>query len=671
MSENSGYSTRGSSAGPVSAAGKDEDGYWDIGKLKRCYSDYLTVKQPEIEEAKEARRYYHGAQWTDEQIKILKKRKQPIATINRIGRKIDGVVGLLGKMRQDPKAFPRTPQHEQGADLATAAIRYALDEGDWQPKDSEAARDSAIEGIGGIEINLVPGDTQDPNDKDVDFDIVEPDSFFYDPRSYRADFTDARYMGVGKWMTSDQIEELIPGKDELVEGSIDGDGSDLTTNPDRDNKWFSSDKKYIRVVDCWYRHDGKWCWSIFTGSSILMEGDSYLLDEKEQTQCKYVMFSCNVDHDGDRYGFVRNMKSQQDGINFKEAKLHHILGSRRLILTQGSVDDIEKTRTEWARPDGVVVVNPGGEVKPDDQTFDFTGWSKLLQDSKEEIENFGPNPAVMGQGVEKQSGRAIALLQQAGVAELGPYINSYRGWKIRVYRTILNAIQRHWTGERWIRVTDDQEVAQFIQINGMGIDPNTGHPTIVNAIGSLDVDVIIDEGPDSINMAADTYDALLALATSGAQVPPAVLIELSPGIDSKTKKRVLEMLQQASQPSKAQQIAEAGEAAKVKETESKTVLNLAKAGEAGQPEMGAPQQPQPEEVPMDVQIAEIMAKVVELQASAKQKEAAAYKTTVEAQLAPQKAAHEAELARANFQQNAKDKAEDRKVAAKQKAAQPA
>ena len=668
MTSSSGYSTSGTSAGPVSAAGSEEGkGYWDIGKLKRAYSDYLTIKQPEIEEAKEARRYYHGAQWTDEQIKILKKRKQPIATINRIGRKIDGVVGLLGKMRQDAKAFPRTPQHEQGADLATAAIRYALDEGDWKAKDSEASRDCAIEGVGGIEINLIAGDSQDPNDKDVDFDIVEPDSFFYDPRSYRADFSDARYMGVGKWMTDDQLRDLMPDSREKIEGSVDGDGSELTSNPDRDNKWFSSDKKYIRVVDCWYRHNGKWCWAIFTGSTVLMEGESYLLDEKEQTECKYVMFSCNVDHDGDRYGFVRNMKSQQDGINFKEAKLHHILGSRRLIMRQGAVDDIEKTRTEWARPDGVIVENFENGIKADDQTFDFAGWDKLLQSAKEEIENFGPNPAVMGQGVEKQSGRAIALLQQAGVAELGPYINSYRGWKIRVYRTIFNALQRHWTGERWIRVTDDEQTAQFVQINGVGIDPNTGHPTMVNALGSLDVDIIIDEGPDSINMAADTYDALLALATSGAQVPPAVLIELSPGIDSKTKKRVLEMLQQASQPTQAQQIAEAGEAAKVKETESKTVLNLAKAGEAQQPEMGQPQQPQPEEVPMDVQIAEIMAKVVELQASANQKNAAARKSEVEASLAPQKMAHEAELARANFQQNAKDKAEDRKLAAKQKA----
>lgn len=669
MTNTSGYSTSGTSAGPVSAAGTDDDGYWDIGKLKKAYSDYLTIKQPEIEEAKEARRYYHGAQWTDEQIKILKKRKQPIATINRIGRKIDGVVGLLGKMRQDAKAFPRTPQHEQGADLATAAIRYALDEGDWKAKDAEASRDCAIEGIGGLEINLIPGDTQDPNDKDIDFDIVEPDSFFYDPRSYRADFTDAEFMGVGKWMTTAKAIQMFPDKAEEIKASTEGGDGDLSTNPDRDNKWFSSNRKYIRVVDCWYQHKGGWCYGIHTGSVILMEGESYLKDEKERTECKYVMFSCNVDHDGDRYGFIRNMKSQQDGINFKEAKLHHILGSRRLILTQGAVDNVEKTRTEWARPDGVVVVNPGGEVKADDQTFDFAGWDKLLQSAKEEIENFGPNPAIMGQGVEKQSGRAIALLQQAGVAELGPYITAYRGWKIRFYRIVLNALQRHWTGERMIRVTDDEQVAQFIQINGMQIDPNTGHPTIVNAMGSLDVDVIIDEGPDSINMAADTYDALLALAQSGAQVPPAVLIELSPGIDSKTKKRVLEMLEKASQPSQAQQIAEAGEAAKVKETESKTVLNLASAAEKGMPQPGAaPQQPQPDELPMDVQIQQAVAEIMERHASAEQKKAAARKTNVEAMLAPQKAAHDAELAEANFHQGIEDREADRKLAARRQPA---
>jgi hypothetical protein len=91
-----------------------------------------------------------------------------------------------------------------------------------------------------------------------------------------------------------------------------------------------------------------------------------------------------------------------------------------------------------------------------------------LKLNMQEIENFGPNPRLIGQGgVENNSGRAIALLQQAGMAELGPYILAYRGWKIRVYRAIWNAVQQHWKAERWVRVTDDQQLAQYIQINGV------------------------------------------------------------------------------------------------------------------------------------------------------------------------------------------------------------
>jgi hypothetical protein len=47
-------------------------------------------------------------------------------------------------------------------------------------------------------------------------------------------------------------------------------------------------------------------------------------------------------------------------------------------------------------------------------------------------------------------------------------------WKLRVYRAIFCAVQKYWTGERWVRVTDDDGLAQFIQLNGTGQDPQTG-----------------------------------------------------------------------------------------------------------------------------------------------------------------------------------------------------
>jgi hypothetical protein len=557
---------------------EDDEGYYTIEQLKRQYNDYLGSKTFEIAEAKESRRYYHGAQWTDKEIKALKRRRQPVITSNRIVRKIDAVVGLVERLKQDPKAYPRTPKSEQGAEVATAVLRYALDHVDWRSKSSRVARMGAIDGIAGVEVDLEYGDHADP---DIGLHMVYPDTFFYDPRSYDDGFTDARFLGISKWIDAGQAKELVPDKKDEID-KLTESGSDLSTNSDREIQWVNTTAKKLRMVDHWYIHDGKWCWCLYVSNAKLMEGKSPYIDERGKSFTKFLMFSSAVDHDGDRYGFVRNFKGPQDEINARRSKALHILNSRRLILDKGAVDDVEKTRIEWARPDGVVEINPGKKAQPDDQKIDFAGQLEMLQEAKNEIENFGPNPALIGQGIEGSSGRAISLLQQAGIAELGPYLVAHRTWKIRVYRAIWNVVQRYWTAERWIRVTDDEGVAQFVQINGQTTD-QYGQPAMANYLGALDVDIIIDEGPDNINMMADAFDTLTALVRGGQQIPPEVLIELAP-LQNSVKQKLLKRMEQAAadpQKQQAKQIALAGEAAKVDKTKSETLENIAQTQKLG------------------------------------------------------------------------------------------
>src|SRR5689334_12735882 len=111
--------TTGHSGGGGQAHQSEPGQYWPFHKLKKAYTDYQMNKRAEREEQKEARQYYHSVQWTSAQKQTLMKRKQPVMTFNKIGRKIDGVVGVIQNRKQDPKAYPRTPQHEEGADLAT------------------------------------------------------------------------------------------------------------------------------------------------------------------------------------------------------------------------------------------------------------------------------------------------------------------------------------------------------------------------------------------------------------------------------------------------------------------------------------------------------------------------------------------------------------------------
>lgn len=523
----------------VSSQDSDDD-YYDLVRLRRQYQDFASVKDAEQREMVDARHYYHGDQWTKEEIAALRRRKQPVITSNRIVRKIDAVVGLVERLRQDPKGYPRTPQQDEGAELATATLRYVLDSNDWKSKSSRIARAAGIDGISGLEYDLVPGDEGDPT---LEVHIVYGDGFFYDPRSFDEGFTDARYLGVAKWIDTEQAKELFPDRADEIDDLMET-GTDLTTigDSDRERNWINTNEKKLRLADHWYIKGGKWRWCMYIGSLDLGRGVSPFIDERGKTFPRYRMFSASVDHDGDRYGFVRNLKSPQDEINHRRSKLLHQLNSKRVISEKGAVDDIEVARREWAKPDGWVEVNPGLKMEPDQSlAVDAKGQAELLQEAKNEIENFGPNPALIGQGLEDSSGRAIQLLQQAGIAELGPYLSAYKNWKIRVYRDIWNIIQRYWTKERWIRVTDDQNVAQFFQINKLAVD-RFGRPTIVNAIGSLDVDIIIDEGPDAVNLQGDSMMVLQSLGPQFMQQFPDIAIELSP-LPNSVKKPMLEKIQ--------------------------------------------------------------------------------------------------------------------------------
>src|SRR6516162_6498048 len=103
-----------------------------VRKLREQYIDFLYTKVDEIEEQKLSRHYYHGAHWTPEQINVLRRRHQPPVTWNHTARRINGIVGLIERYRTDPKALPRSPRAEAGAEIATQSIRYVLDSNEFK-----------------------------------------------------------------------------------------------------------------------------------------------------------------------------------------------------------------------------------------------------------------------------------------------------------------------------------------------------------------------------------------------------------------------------------------------------------------------------------------------------------------------------------------------------------
>jgi hypothetical protein len=592
--------------------------YWTNDRKKRAYSDFLGNKAAEIREQMLSRRYRHGVQWDSSQVKIFNDRKQPVITFNKCGPKIDGIIGVVERLRREPKAYPKSPRFQDGADLATAALRSCLQQNKWEWNSPWAAETGAVDGIGGMELMLEQG----RDGYEVVLVPVDIDGFFYDPRSKKHDFSDASYMGCGKWVDAEMLKDRYPQFAKEIDASI-GHGYELTANSDADaSVWTGTggNLKTVRLVYICYQHRGTWCWGLFTGYATLMEGESYFVGTDNKPICSYIMYSNAVDQDNDRYGFIRNLKGPQDEVNQRRSKGLHEQNTRRIVGEVGAFDDIEKARREAVRPDGVVLRNKGYEAEFDDnkKLQDVAGQLKFYETAVSEIANFGPNAPLLGSdSISNRSGRAISLMQQQGLAELGPYLISYSNWKLRIYEAVFCAIKRYWTNERWIRVSDDDGMVQMVQINALQMGPG-GMPQVVNNIGQLDVDIVLDEGPDTVTLQQDLFENLAQIIPAVApmlkpaelQVVIEMLFEVS-NLPAQVKRKFRQAAEQGKQPDPAQQAAQQlqlqGVQAQIEELKSKAMLNVAKAQAEGMPDQQKMPEAQKFELPPVVQVQQALA----------------------------------------------------------------
>jgi len=517
----------------------------DLVKYRRWFDAYETNKADEITEQQTFEQYYHSKQWTAKEEAKLRKRGQAPIFDNRISRKIDFLVGIEQRMRRDPKGYPRGPNDDKAADVATAALRYVCDINRWDQVGSDGTHDGMVPGIGVCYVGIKNG----RNGPDPTIKHVQRDRFFYDPRSVKADFSDARYMGVHLWMDIDEAVEQHPDYEEQLRNAIDQSNSAIAlsvTDQFHTRAWADFETRRIRLVEFWERTSKGWRYCKFTGDLVLEAEVSPFVDEEGMPDCPYVAWSPYIDDRGNRYGPIRAMKPMQDEVNHRRSKFLHLLNSKQLYARKGDLDDIDQTRSELAKPDGIIEHNGEWGVSSGviDRSEDIKGQAELLAQSQSSLENLGPNPGLIGKGggVADQSGRAILAQRDSGMTELSPVFERNRDWKLRVYRKVWNRIKQAWQAPKFIRITDDKDAPSFLGINQYSQDPMTGQLMADNVIADIDVDIIMEEGPDTITMNEELLQTLSQIGANPA-VPPKVLIELS---NAPNKDKLFKLIDEAS-----------------------------------------------------------------------------------------------------------------------------
>jgi hypothetical protein len=551
----------------------NEDGVARLSRLVSYFEDAESATTESRELAERDRRYYdnfNDSQWSDEEKTILRKRKQPVTTSNRIKPKINYLLGEEAKRRSLPKAFPRTPKDQDGANAATDGLRFIIDDNQYQNARSAVFKHMCIEGFGGVEIRAealpMTAPTAQPDYK-ITIVPLEWDRIFFDQHSRKPDYSDAKYFGQVIWMDQEDANAEYPESAEVFAQTWATDGGTADTYSDSPRiRWTDSKRKRIRIAEVWHKENGVWYHCVYTKGGIISEMESPYRDEDGNTMPGIRLQSCFVDQDGNRYGVARDWISIQDEINKRRSKALHLLNVRQTKGEKGAVEDVRKMKQELAKPDGHVETVPGMNFDVL-QTGDMAqAHFNLLAEAKGEIDSLGVNAQMSGSDPRNMSGRALMKREESGMSELGPVFDMLTMFDHAVYRHLWCLVKQFWTAEKWIRITDDENVPRFVGLNqpitlgqqlieevqaqGKPVTPEMEQQAkfdprmqqIVetrNNVAEMDVDIVIDSGPASATIQAEQFAELADLAKVRGDIPTVALVEAS---SLRNKDKLLKMM---------------------------------------------------------------------------------------------------------------------------------
>lgn len=506
--------------------------------------------------------YYDGKQWTDEELRELRKRGQPAITWNLTRQKIDYLQGLERTQRTRPRALPRTPLHEADSTAATDALHYVYDDTRYEEQRSRVWADILKAGWGGIEITAEPraGAAAGLLPGTPDVSIIARrcawDRMFWDPYSSEEDFSDAAYLGLVIWMDREAaLRDFGEGAGEVFDETVTlgAVGGTFDDKP-KAQSWVSGagSRRRVRVVQMYYiAEDGEWDFAYFTKGGLLMSGPSPWLDENGRREHPFCWRAAYVDRDNNRYGPIRDMVDLQDEVNKRRSKALHHFTARQTYGNQKFAANAAENKRQLAKADGHITMQGEAEFGRDFGIIPTSGQAQghfqLLAQASAAFETVGPNAAMLGKKEGSESGRAILAQQQGGVIQMGTLTDALRQMDIGAYRKIWNRVRQYWDAQMWIRVTDNEQNLRFVGLNGAPqLDPATGMVTAGPPVAALDVDIILDDAPTGIALMDEQFALLVQLKQFDAkgELPLKTLIAAAPNL--RNKQELLRGIEEAS-----------------------------------------------------------------------------------------------------------------------------
>ena len=513
--------------------------------------------------------YYDSIQLTTEQLTVLDDREQPIQIWNVIKGPINWATGVQEKTRLDELVLPRKRADEEDAKTKNKLIKYDHDVNYAEVMQSIAFKHAAIVGVGYLDISARP----DP-DNPLFYGHVDWRDMWWDNLGKRPDYSDWRYMFQERWIDLDSGKMLFEDRQRELEDAAQDTNSRYPYNPedsyvfDDATDGVSSDygmtfgnsiegfRNRVKIVHMQYRKPAAVKVLKIKGQDygalnnityrpddelhahLAKYGYANLETEKRMTMrhglwCNSVflrdipspynhntftwvpIFCYRRDRDGMPYGMVRDLRSPQDDLNARKARAYFLMSTEKIIAEEGTIlGSIERTRDEYNRPDGVVIVEKGAlsgnRIRFENGLAAAQQHIAVGHEAESFVHNIsGVSMEQQGQSNRDLSGVAIEKLENQGsTTNNSLFANYFFGLQLAGEIELSN-VEQFYNAEMEIRITGETQHHEFVNINSVD---EQGQP--VNSITRAKCDYKLAKADYRETMRQANLESLGALITT-------------------------------------------------------------------------------------------------------------------------------------------------------------
>lgn len=506
--------------------------------------------------------YYDGKQWNIDDKAELEERGQPANTYNECKPMVQWILGTEKRARTDWKIVPRAEDDVKPAAAKTKLFKYISDINKAEYQRSMAFADAIKAGLGWIK---VAAEYDEFGKVRIVFKHCPWREFWIDSRSRQPDYSDARYLIRSRYVDEDDAVAFWPDKAALIRAEAQSDRAittpDVSGDPLEDEFVGQShassggtERKLVLVKEAWYRKtervqiirspghelDGQRfnkkdamhamalengdidvVWANRKNVYVCIWLNEHLLHHQatpyKHDRFPYVpVWGERFGSNGQPYGAIRQARDPQDSLNKRLSKALYLLCTRRVVMDDDAVEDLDELEEELARPDSIIKKKKGADLEIIENATLASGHIDLAnRDSAQIRVSTGVTGENLGIETNATSGVAMQRRQEQGTVVTTTLFDNYRLATQLSGEIVLSLIEQFMTEQMKFRVTGARNKDEFITVND-------GTPE--NDITRSQADFIVAEQDWNASIRQAMSIELMRLAGSSSLPPQAMMI---------------------------------------------------------------------------------------------------------------------------------------------------